>query len=183
MPRRLRLALFCALLTLAGGALANGARDTPAMLEQRATEWKMQGDADMRWLGLRIYNASLWVPADSGWKPDAPFALEIRYARSIKSSRLVDVSLEEMQRLQVAEPGELEAWRASLEAAFPDVERDDTIVGLREADGSVSFYHRGQPTVSITDPRFARAFFAIWFDERTRAPAVRQRLLGLANAD
>jgi hypothetical protein len=172
------LAVLCALLPCV--ALASGKWTAPAVLPA-AERWQMLGDAELRWLGLRIYDAALWVPQDSGWSSDAAFALEIRYGRAISSQRLVDVSLEEMQRLQVADERQLETWREPLAAAFPDVERDDAIIGLRMPDGRVRFFHRGVMTVEIADPEFAAAFFAIWLDERTRAPAMRKRLLGLAD--
>lgn len=162
-------------------ALASGKWTAPAVLPDEGVRWEVLGDAEMRWLGMRIYDAALWVPQDAGWSPDAAFALEIRYGRAIKSRRLVDVSLEEMQRLRVADEARIAAWRGPLEMAFPDVERDDAIVGLRMPDGRVRFFHQGRLTVEIEDPAFAEAFFAIWLDERTREPAMRQRLLGLAN--
>lgn len=180
--RRLGLTVLCLAAALfALPAAATGKWTAPQVLPETAQEWRVLGNAGLRWLGFRVYDAALWVPQGRDWAPDAPFALEIRYARSIPSKRLVEVSLDEMRRLGVAAENELSAWRELLAAAFPDVERDDTIIGVRQADGSVRFYHRGEATVEIDDPRFAQAFFAIWFDERTREPAMRERLLGQAD--
>lgn len=173
------LLLLAAFLPLV--ALASGKWMVPAVLPGAAERWQVLGDAQMRWFGMRIYDAALWVRAGTEWSPDAAFALEIRYGRAIKSRRLVEVSLEEMQRLQVAGEARLRSWQGLLEAAFPDVERDHTIIGLRLPDGGVRFFHQGQLTVEIDDPAFAEAFFAIWLDERTRAPEMRQGLLGLAD--
>lgn len=174
-----RLLLLCALLPLV--SLASGKWTAPTVLPGADERWQVQGDAQLRWFGMRIYDAALWVPAGAEWSPDAAFALELRYGRAIKSRRLVEVSLEEMQRLNVADEARLQSWQALLEAAFPDVERDDSIVGLRMPGGGVRFFHRGELTVEIDDPQFADAFFAIWLDERTRAPDVREGLLGLAD--
>lgn len=173
------LILVCACVPVI--ATASGTWATAAVLPGGAERWEVLGEARMRWLGMRIYDAALWVPAGAGWSPDAAFALEIRYGRAIKSKRLVDVSLEEMQRLDIADEALVESWRVLLEAAFPDVERDDNIIGLRMPDGRVRFFHRGELTVEIDDPRFAEAFFAIWLDERTREPEMRQGLLGLSD--
>lgn len=41
-----------------------------------------------------------------------------------------------------------------------------------------AFYHQGRLSGKVADPAFARAFFAIWLDARTRVPALRARLLG-----
>lgn len=156
---------------------------TASRLEPLSNErWQVLGEAEMRWLGFRLYDAALWVPSGQAWSSSAPFALEIRYARAIKSQRLVDASLDEMERLGLANAEQRSAWKPLLASAFPDVAPDDVIVGLRDARGHVSFFHQGQPTAAIDDPAFAAAFFAIWLDERTREPAMRARLLGDSRA-
>lgn len=179
--RRLRTLILAVALLATLPLAASERRAMPSVLPDASQPWQVLGEADLRWLGLRVYDAALWVANGDGWAPDRLFALEIRYGRAIASWRLVDTSVEEMRRLGVADEQQLSAWRDLLEAAFPDVERDDTIIGLRRADGSVSFYHRGAPTIRIDDPQFAGAFFAIWLDERTREPDMRARLLGLAD--
>jgi hypothetical protein len=42
----------------------------------------------------------------------------------------------------------------------------------------VQFLLNGRPIGSVDEPEFARAFFAIWFDPRTRARDLRAGLLG-----
>ncbi len=160
-------------VTLAGASTWQ----TPDLLGERDAAWRMVGEGQMRWLGLRIYDASLWATDDAA-PTEGAFALEIRYHRDIASTRLVDTSLDEMRRMGVADETAIEAWRDDLEAAFPDVVSGDVIVGVRETDGSAVFYHRGQRTVRIEDADFADAFFAIWLDERTREPGLREALLG-----
>lgn len=178
--RRAGVSFVLALSCVWAGASASW---TASRLEPLSTaSWQVLGEAEMRWLGFRLYDAALWVPSGQAWSSSAPFALEIRYARAIKSQRLVDASLDEMERLGLASAKQRLAWRPLLAAAFPDVEPDDVIVGMRDARGHVSFFHRGLPTAVIDDPAFAAAFFAIWLDERTREPAMRARLLGDSSA-
>jgi len=40
------------------------------------------------------------------------------------------------------------------------------------------FYNQHRLLGAIDDPVFARAFFSIWLDPRTREPQLRARLLG-----
>lgn len=140
-------------------------------------EWRVQGRGEMRWFGLRLYEASLWAPGGR-WQAELPYALELRYARDIPSRRLVDASIEEMQRLGAADDERLARWRLTLEQVFPDVQSGDVIVGMHLPARGAEFYHQGRLTGRIDDVDFARAFFAIWLDERTREPALRARLLG-----
>jgi Chalcone isomerase-like len=159
------VAALCALL-LSSAALAV----IPA-------DWRVQGQGEMRWFGFRLYDASLWAPGGR-WQADASYALELRYARDIPSKRLVQASIEEMQRLGTADETRLTRWKTDLERVFPDVRSGDVIVGMHLPSGGAEFYHQGKLTGRIDDAEFARAFFAIWLDERTREPGLRKRLLG-----
>jgi len=143
--------------------------------------WGVVGQGTMRWFGLALYDASLWTRDAEPWRPERPFALEIRYVRPIRGERLVAASLDEMARLGLADAARRETWRPLLARAFPSVEPGDTIVGLAEPDGRVAFYHRGALTAELRDADFARAFFAIWLDPRTREPGLRSSLLGIGD--
>ena len=140
-------------------------------------DWRVQGQGEMRWFGLRLYEASLWAP-NGRWQAELPYALELRYARDIPSGRLVDASIQEMQRLGAADDERLARWKVALEQVFPDVRSGDVIVGMHLPARGAEFYHQGRLTGRIDDVDFARAFFAIWLDERTREPGLRARLLG-----
>ncbi|NMF87414.1 chalcone isomerase family protein [Aromatoleum petrolei] len=178
----------CALACMLAGAHASAGErevstDLPPALPVSALDggWGVVGQGTMRWFGLPLYEASLWTRGAEPWRAERPFALEIRYARSIRSERLVAASLDEMERLGFADAARREHWRPLLERAFPSVEAGDTIVGLAQPDGRVVFYHRGAPTAELRDAAFARAFFAIWLDPRTREPGLRARLLGIGD--
>lgn len=169
----LAIVFMCALLPVH----ATNPPPLPDDLVAGSSSWRPIGAGEMRWLGFRIYEASLWAPQPD-WRPDAPFALAIRYDRSIPSSRLVQTSVDEMRRLGMADEARLDAWRTFLQRAFPDVDRGDVIVGVNLPGEGVVFYRGDEPTGRLADEGFARAFFAIWLDERTREPGLRTRLLG-----
>lgn len=146
-----------------------------------AGPWQQQGGGEARWLGLRLYDAALWVPGGR-WDWGAPFALSLRYARSFSSERLVDSSIDEMRRLFAPEDGVLARWRAELAQAFPDVEEGDVLVGEYRPGQGAAFYSGGQLRLEIVDAELARSFFSIWLDPRTRSPELRAQLLGLEDA-
>ena len=169
MKRALRHWLLGLALALAAGASA-------AVLPP---DWRLLGQGEMRWFGFRLYAASLWAP-DGRWQPEQPYALELRYARDIPARRLVEASIEEMQRLGAADPERLARWKVELERVFPDVRSGDVIVGLHQPGSGAEFYHQGRLTGRVDDAGFARSFFAIWLDPRTREPGLRASLLGLS---
>lgn len=138
---------------------------------------RLAGEGRLRWFGLLIYDASLWVDG-GGWNPQREFALDIRYARDIKGGKLAQTSIEEMRRLGFANEQQAARWTADLTRLFPDVHKGEHITGVNRPGQGVQFYHQGRMTGAIDDPEFARGFFAIWLDERTREPNLRQALFG-----
>jgi hypothetical protein len=169
MSARPRHLFIVALLCWAGAALA-----------AVPDGWRLVGTGEMRWFGFKLYDARLWAPetptADTIL--ESAFALELRYAREIPSQRLVDASIEEIERLGAIPAKHLVAWRQTLTRIFPDVRSGETIIGVHHPERGAEFFHQGQLTGRIADNSFARRFFAIWLDPRTREPDLRARLLG-----
>lgn len=195
MARRARLrptVLLVAWLAAIGLAAAGQAADRtgtttaapglrlPAAVVQQAGALQTLGRAELRWFGLRIYDAALWGEAGAGWSAERRHALEIRYARDIEGARLVDTSIDEIARLGFGDAARHALWRAALARVLPDVAAGDTLVGLHVPGEGAGFWHGERKTGEIDDPELARAFFAIWLDPRTREPAMRNRLLGEA---
>lgn len=168
-----RALLTCALTLLSGGLWA-----LPDEIRQGEVGWHPQGRGEMRWFGLRLYDAELWVKG-SGWSPEASFALQLTYAKSIAGARIVEASVNEMRRLGWRDEAQLARWREEMMLAFPDVQPGDSLTGLASPGQGVQFWYGGRARHVVRDPEFARAFFAIWLDPRTREPELRHRLLGL----
>lgn len=163
----------------AAASLATPGVRLPAAVDALAGGLAPRGQAELRWFGLKLYDAALWT-AGPYWMADGPHALEIRYARDIRGSRLVDTSIDEIRRLGHDDERRLGQWRSALAAVLPDVSAGDTLVGLHLPGRGAHFWHGEQPLGAITDPALAQAFFAIWLDARSREPALRAQLLGAA---
>lgn len=149
----------------------------PAPVKALAPEWRTLGKGDLRWFGLAVYEATLWVSGQR-LEPDEPFALSLRYARNIPRAKLVGSSIDEMRRLGYQDEDQLKNWQQHLERVFPDVKKGETIVGVSVPGRGARFFHNGRFTGEVKDADFARAFFAIWLDERAYSPELRARLLG-----
>ncbi|MDH4872727.1 chalcone isomerase family protein [Pseudomonas sp. BN515] len=164
------LSLVLSLSTTA--ALADWREDLPGA--------RAVGAGHFKWFGFSIYEARLWSPSA---RPtlDTPFALELTYRREIKRGELVEVSLEEMRRLgdEGLRQDRLARWAHEMHEAFVDVLPGQSITGLYLPGQGCRFYVDGRLSREVVDPDFARAFFAIWLDPRTRNPELRRQLLGL----
>lgn len=137
------------------------------------------GSGDLRWFGFRIYTAKLW----SEKKPfdmSAPFALELTYHRNITREQFVETSIDEIKRLTgnrySAET--LKRWESEMQRAFTDVKEGDQLIGVFIPNEGARFYSRTKLLTEIRDPEFAKAFFSIWFDARTKDKDLRAQLLG-----
>lgn len=146
-------------------------------------EARLIGAGEMRWFGLALYGAQLWSPTRSPGGVASlrvPFALQLSYRRSISREALVEASLAEIRRLapRPLEAATLQAWEREMQQAFVDVRDGDQICGVFLPDQGARFYVGSQLQHVVSDPAFARAFFAIWLDPRTRNPELRAQLLG-----
>lgn len=135
------------------------------------------GAGSLHWFGLHVYDARLAV-AGERFDPAQPFALTLRYARDLSGDRIAEASIDEIRRLGFGTPADQRRWLEEMRSVFPDVRRGDELTGTSTPGRGVQFLLNGSPIGSVDEAEFARAFFAIWFDPRTRARDLRASLLG-----
>lgn len=164
-----------ALLFLVCSGLAQA---LPEAVRKAEAGWRQWGSGEMSWLGFSLYRATLWVVGEPATTlpTTAPSALQLDYRRDIPRDRLVQTSVEEMRRLGASE-AQLQRWEPELRRVFPDVKDGDSITGVHYPGRSAAFYHRGRATGEVADAEFARLFFALWLDPRSRSPSLRSTLL------
>lgn len=160
-------------------ALPAWGQTTPAsdILRAELPDLRLLGQGRMRWFGLLLYDAVLWVSGPR-WQWDRPFALDLRYARNFEGAKLAEASIDEIKRIGPGGTPRLDAWREAMYRVFPDVRKGDHITGLHRPGAGAEYYLNGRSTGVVSDIEFARAFFSIWLDERTREPKLRAALLG-----
>lgn len=151
----------------------------PAAVTAEVRGLRPIGEARLRVLAWHVYDASLWGDSQA-WAPDSTYALDIRYAIDVRGADLAAKSLEEMRRLGHRDAATLARWDEAMRRVFPDIRAGDRLVGVNLPGRGARFYGPDGLLGSVSDPEFAQAFFAIWLDERTSEPAMRRRLLKLA---
>jgi hypothetical protein len=156
----------------------------PAEVVAEVTGARLLGGGTLRFMGLRVYDARLWVGAAApaaDWQA-VPFALELQYLRSLKGSAIAERSLKEMERQGEIGAVDGERWLGNMQQIFPDVKPGDRITGVNLPGVGARFFHNGQPRGELREVAFARLFFGIWLSPRTSEPALREHLLGLKTA-
>jgi hypothetical protein len=176
--------LAAALAGTAGPAPAEEPPAPPPAAGEALGAPHLQGRATMRFLGLPIYEASLWVgPGFDAREPlSQPFVLELRYRRHLEGRAIAQRSIEEMRRFAPIDAAQANAWLQQMAASFPDVQDGDRLSGVHLPQQPVRFLWNDQPIARIGGARFARLFFSIWLAPGTSEPALRNRLLGLQGA-
>ena len=139
--------------------------------------WTLANEAVMRYLGLKVYEIRLWHHGET-YSQTAPFALELEYAMRFRGRDIAARSIEEMKAQGLTDPVALGRWRQTMEKLFPDIRPGDRLIGIAVPGKEARFFHGDRPLGTVEDPAFVQAFFDIWLSPRTRAPRVRERLLG-----
>lgn len=165
--------------TLLAASLAGAAAAAPPYVRQYIADARLAGSGSLAWFGVRLYDAALYVPArfEPAEPLAQPFALELTYARPLSGKRIAQASRDEIERLGFGDAAQRAQWHAQMTALFPDVAAGTRLAGVNLPGQGARFYLDGRPLGAIEDADFARAFFAIWLDARTRAPQLRARLL------
>ena len=142
----------------------------------------LQGEATLRFFGLRIYHARLWALPDfqSSQSTEQPLVLELEYLRDLKGALIAERSMQEMRRVAPISDTQSARWLADMQRIFPDVASGDRISGLHMPGRGVRFWHNGRLVGQIDDATYGRLFFGIWLAPSTSEPAMRLALLGLA---
>jgi len=143
---------------------------------------RLQGEATLRYFGLRVYHARLWTLPEFRGNPlaEQPLVLELEYLRDLKGSAIAERSLQEMRRAGPIPEAQAQRWLAEMQRIFPDVKAGDRISGQLLPGQAARFWHNGSPAGQIDDALFARLFFGIWLAPTTSEPDMRQALLGQA---
>jgi hypothetical protein len=182
--RRASAGLLAAAAVAGAIAAPSPATEPPSVAREVLAAPHLQGQASVRFFGLPIYDAQLWVgPGFDAKQPlSQPFVLQLRYRRHLEGRAIAERSLQEMQRLAAIGVDEAALWRQQMIASFPDVHDGDRLSGVYRPGQPVEFVWNDRPIARIAGDRFARLFFGIWLAPGTSEPALRSQLLGVGGA-
>jgi hypothetical protein len=172
--------IFISTLLITQMTILHAAQKLPAALAKdipEATALTKRGEAVMRFFGLKVYDIRLWTPAKPHNEADL-FALELVYDLSLKGVEIAKRSVDEMRKIGYTDEEKLKRWGEEMIKAFPDVKKNETLIGVSIPGKGVKFYSRDKLIADIADAEFAKAFFDIWLSPKTSEPKLRTRLLG-----
>jgi hypothetical protein len=153
----------------------------PSSVLKELPDAKKIGAGTLRWFGIRVYDVQLWGNsggANFDYKKEK-YWLELKYARAFEGGKIAERSRDEMEKIGAGTATQLEAWGKQMAAIFPNVESGTKLSAIHFPNAGAKFFKDGNEIGQIQEAEFAEAFFGIWLDKKTSAPAVRERLLGL----
>ena len=175
MPSRRQVAAWLALLLLQRHASAMSA---PREVHAELPNATLGGNARFTFLGIGVYDASLWVtPGFSVGDYDRhAFALTLSYLRDFSGAAIADRSVAEMRRQPGPAEASLDTWARRMREVFPDVRKGDRLTGIHRPGEGARFHANGQLAGSIADAEFSRRFFGIWLSAQTSDSRLRDAL-------
>lgn len=167
------LVTFCALLLISAPPLqALETIDTVIPQAQKV------GEGRFSYMIWDIYDATLYAPKGA-WTEEQPFALTLSYLMNIEGRKIADRSISEIRKQGVKDEVKLATWHAQMTKIFPNINEGSSLTGIFTPNRETIFYKNDKEIGRIKDPEFSKAFFGIWLNETTTAPALRRKLLGL----
>lgn len=136
------------------------------------------GSGRLTYLLWDVYDATLYAPGGK-WDRNRPFALTLRYLRSIEGEDIADRSVEEIRQQGFENEVKLAGWYSQMKAIFPNVEDGSTLTGIYIPGRPTRFFNKKKQIGVIHDPEFGKWFFNIWLSEKSSNPALRKKLLGM----
>ena len=139
----------------------------------------LAGQGQMRFLGLRIYDARLWVTPDFQVQSFAnyPFALELTYHRAFTGKAIAERSVQEIERQTSLDPAQAQRWTELLTNWLPDVKAGDSLTGVYVPQQGMRLWLGSQELGMLDNPELARYFFGIWLSPKTSEPRLREALV------
>lgn len=155
----------------------SGVRAAEDVVDRYIPDASVVGQARFKVLLWEVFDATLIAPSGQ-LDREKPFALKLSYLRELSSQAIVKTSIREMTSQRPINPQRLIFWKGELSRILPDINKGDTITGIRDEQGRAAFYLNDEFQGAIDDPEFAPVFFDIWLGEKTSEPGMRQKLLG-----
>ena len=140
---------------------------------------RLEGEGQLRFLGLRIYDARLWVGPQFNARAYAehPLALELIYHRAFRGSSIAERSMQEINRQQTLDAAQAARWQQLLGQWLPDVQPGDRLVGLYTPGRGMRLWRGDEALGTLNDAELARRFVDIWLSAKTSEPSLRSALL------
>lgn len=174
-----KFSLIPAIIVLALLALRPAvASTTNVSLQGTSAALEKIGSVQVRFFGLRLFEAALFTEDGEAFTWNDPFALRLTYDRGFDRDTLLTASIDEMERLEGPRPDHAEI-RTKLAECYRTVQRSDSFLAVAEARDAVRFYLNGQRTCRIQHSGIRERLLGIWLSDNARDARMSRQLRGV----
>ncbi len=135
------------------------------------------GTAPFRWLGFKLYDATLYTEGGARFAWSRPAALELDYVRRIPRQKLVNATMDELERLE-GDRSDRAAIEAALLSCFNDVQPGDRFTATASSANRVDLWFNDAPACTLAFTDIRKRFLSIWLSDQSRSASMTRRLKG-----
>lgn len=150
---------------------------TPSKAEIGLSAPTKLGEVTFRWLGLPLYDASLFLEGEQQFDWNTPLALRLSYRRAFSKDQLMRATAAEIERLEGQRPDQAQ-FLQKLDQCFRDVGAGDSFIASSPSRNQVALYLNGRRTCSVRHPDARKRFLNIWLSDNSRAARLSRELRG-----
>ncbi len=155
------------------------ASDFPLEIKSNFSNPKILGKYSLKLYFLDIYDITTYTKKsldNSNYREI--FAINIKYLRNFSKEKLIESSIEEMQRINNIGAKKTKKYRNYLQKIFVDVKKNDQKTVLIYENGLKIFYNHNL-IGEVEDREFGLYFADIWLSKNAKYQKMRNSLLGL----
>lgn len=136
------------------------------------------GHVVVKFLGMTLYNATLYTQSEQVFEWTYPFVLELDYSRPFSDAFLIGATMSELDRMEgrVDDRGAIET---ALGTCFKSVDVGDVYTAFSKNPNQLAFFLNGTQTCQLNFPNISPRVLGIWLSENTRNTRINRQLRGL----
>ena len=154
------------------------ASEVPNDIQSQLKQPEKIGEVQVRFLGIRMYEAALFTKQGAPFKWSQPFALELTYLRRFSKQRLVKASISELERVE-GQQSDHAGIASKLDRCFRTVGASDRFVAVPQGRNAVHFYFNGRLTCRLQHSGIRNRLLGIWLADNSRDRQLSRTLRGL----
>jgi hypothetical protein len=142
---------------------------------------KLVGEIHYSYWFWDIYDAYLYSKdGEFNWKNN--FILKLKYLRAFSGESIVEETINQIHKQQgnKVSKADLKAWKKSLIKIFPEIKKNNQLIGAYDKVGLTRFYDgKGKFLGEVKGQLFAKAFFDIWLGDNAQEAYLSRKLRGI----
>lgn len=143
------------------------------------SDWEKVGEAELKVLWFRIYDAELFTPNGGFGTMEGPLMLTLNYKRDISKTDLLKETKDQLRLF--ASDEKIKSWSLKLGRIWPEIKQGDQLSFLIDDNRQGHFFYNQSWIGSITETAFSRAFISIWLSDNSSYPSLAKKLRGEFN--